>query len=107
MTDLGSDNLRDELLELLMSSQHAPRDTHHGETGECLQCPWPLHALPPDDIADVLTAEVERRVAEAKAEAWDEGASAALIGEGYSVITAAAVYDANPYRALASGQEGN
>ena len=47
---------RETLLEVLNSSQHAPMSTHHGETGECLQCPWPLHELGLDEIVGAVLA---------------------------------------------------
>lgn len=45
---------RDELIEVLNSPQHAPESTHSGRDGSCVECPWPLHALPPDRIADAV-----------------------------------------------------
>lgn len=45
---------RDELEAFLDSPTHAPRDTHSGADGSCLECPWPVHELPPADLADAL-----------------------------------------------------
>ena len=47
---------REQLKEILNSPQHAPESTHSGTDGSCLVCPWPLHALPPDRIADAILA---------------------------------------------------
>lgn len=56
-----SDDEREALKELLTSSQHAPMDTHSPIDGSCQECPWPLHALGPDEIADALLAAGYRR----------------------------------------------
>ena len=50
---------RDALIELLESSQHAPMNDHVPDPAgnpECVSCPWPLHALDPAAIADVILA---------------------------------------------------
>lgn len=52
---------REALMELLTSSQHAPMSTHNPLSGECEQCPWPLHELGPDAIADAILAKWPRR----------------------------------------------
>ena len=44
------------LVALLESPQHAPMNTHNGADGSCMDCPWPLHMLPPGDVADGLLA---------------------------------------------------
>ena len=54
--NLNEPTPRDELVTLLTSPQHAPMSDHHPETGECMSCPWPMHMLPPEEIADVLIA---------------------------------------------------
>lgn len=112
MNDLaGSDNLRDELIELLESSQHAPMETHDGRSGECLQCPWPLCELGSAAIADELVPLVERRVAAAKTEAFNEAAKIAddeKIYHGEMSVHEEIAYRIRRLRdvALASGQEG-
>lgn len=45
---------KDELIELLNSSQHAPQETHNKYTGECSECPWPLYALGVEEIAQAI-----------------------------------------------------
>lgn len=47
---------RDELAAFLDSPTHAPMDTHSGRDGSCLECPWPVHELPPADLADAIIA---------------------------------------------------
>lgn len=47
---------REALLDLLNSSQHAPMSAHDPRSGECVDCPWPLYALPPEEIADAILA---------------------------------------------------
>ncbi len=47
---------REQLVEILNSPQHAPESTHSRADGSCSECPWPLHALPPDRIADAIIA---------------------------------------------------
>ena len=48
---------REDVLNLLYSSQHAPLETHSPIDGACQECPWPLHALSPEDITDALIAQ--------------------------------------------------
>lgn len=73
------------LTALLNSAQHAPMETHSRLTGECSECPWPLYALGPDEIAnailtsDWLTAHDARIRAEAQAEALEEAADATYL----------------------------
>lgn len=50
---------RDDLIELLMREEHAPMGMHDPRDGSCTQCPWPLHMLPPEDIADAVLALFE------------------------------------------------
>lgn len=52
---------REALIDLLQSAQHAPMETHNHQSGECIQCPWPLHELGPVEIADAILAAGYRR----------------------------------------------
>ena len=45
-----------ELLDLFNSEVHAPPNTHSGYDGSCSECPWPLHQLPPEDMAREIAA---------------------------------------------------
>ena len=57
--NLNEPTPRDELVTLLTSPQHAPMSDHAPDWSgnpECVSCPWPLHMLPPEEIADVLIA---------------------------------------------------
>jgi len=47
---------REALMEVLNAAEHAPMEFHHPDTGECVQCPWPVHALGAPSIADALLA---------------------------------------------------
>lgn len=65
--------LREAIVDALCSNTHAPMETHHQVTGECLVCPWPVHATGPDNIADAVLALIPgRSEAEVKAEALRE-----------------------------------
>lgn len=53
----------DELLAMLTHAVHAPASTHSPYDGSCSECPWPLHQLPPEDMARELAAMLyERRL---------------------------------------------
>ena len=52
---------REELIQELLRSEHAPMIDHDPYDGSCRSCPWPLHLLSPDDIADALIAEGWRK----------------------------------------------
>ena len=54
-----SGELRERLIEALNTPTHAPMDTHNKIDGSCTECPWPLYALPPEDIADGLLPFME------------------------------------------------
>lgn len=45
-------DIREALLALLGRPDHAPMSTHDPRDGSCQSCPWPLHEMPPEDIAD-------------------------------------------------------
>lgn len=62
---------RDALIALMQSSQHAPMETHDTRSGECLQCPWPLHALGPEAIADEVLAALSAVPVEGEVE-WEQ-----------------------------------
>lgn len=47
---------REALLALLRQADHAPMSTHDPRDGSCQSCPWPLHEMPPEDIADAILA---------------------------------------------------
>lgn len=47
---------REALVALLNSPEHAPMSTHDPRDGSCQSCPWPLHEMPPEDIADAILA---------------------------------------------------
>lgn len=47
-----------KLAEVLDSPTHAPAATHSAHDGSCSECPWPVHQLPPEELAHVL---VERQ----------------------------------------------
>lgn len=49
-------DIRDKAIEALNSAQHAPMETHNPSNGECMECPWPLYRLSPEEIADGLIA---------------------------------------------------
>lgn len=51
---------REELLAVLNSAEHAPPNTHSPVDGSCQECPWPVHHLGPDVIADAILALLER-----------------------------------------------
>ena len=65
-----SNELRERLIERLNADEHAPMSTHNPETGACTQCPWPLHVLPPEAIADAILPIVEA--------VWEEGRASAF-----------------------------
>jgi histidine triad (HIT) family protein len=54
------DGLAEVLADALMQPVHAPLNQHDPETGDCVSCPWPVHALPVPDVAarlaDVIRA---------------------------------------------------
>lgn len=52
---------REALIDLLQSAHHAPMETHNRQSGECSECPWPLYALGPVEIADAILAAGYRR----------------------------------------------
>lgn len=47
---------REALVALLNSPEHAPMNTHDPRDGSCQSCPWPLHEMPPERIADAILA---------------------------------------------------
>lgn len=53
------DGLAGVLAGALMQPTRAPLNQHDPETGDCVSCPWPVHALPAPDIAAHL-ADVVR-----------------------------------------------
>ena len=50
---------REALVALLNHPDHAPMSTHDPRDGSCQSCPWPLHEMPPEDIADAILAEFD------------------------------------------------
>lgn len=50
---------REALVALLGRPDHAPMSTHDPRDGSCQSCPWPLHEMPPEDIADAILAEFD------------------------------------------------
>lgn len=49
----------DKIAEFLNSPTHAPMNTHNPRNGECMDCPWPVYALPATDLARELVAYLE------------------------------------------------
>lgn len=49
----------DKIAEFLNSPTHAPMSTHNPGNGECMDCPWPVYALPATDLARELVAYLE------------------------------------------------
>jgi hypothetical protein len=47
---------REAIMAVLNAEEHTPMEYHHQDTGECVQCPWPVHALGAVSIADALLA---------------------------------------------------
>src|SRR5690348_11519077 len=47
---------RDQIVGLMNQSEHAPMSDHDPRDGSCVSCPWPLHALGPEAIADAFMA---------------------------------------------------
>lgn len=47
------------LAKVLKRPEHAPMSTHDPRDGECRECPWPMHELPPHDLAYVLLAAID------------------------------------------------
>lgn len=52
-------DVREALVALLNHPDHAPMSTHDPRDGSCRSCPWPLHEMPPEDIADAILAEFD------------------------------------------------
>lgn len=52
-----TNNPESELLSALLALDHAPMSTHNSRDGSCTECPWPLHELPPDDMAARLAEQ--------------------------------------------------
>jgi hypothetical protein len=50
---------REALVALLGRPDHAPMSTHDPRDGSCQSCPWPLHEMPPEDIADAILDEFD------------------------------------------------
>lgn len=50
-----------ELPEMLSHEVHAPASTHSAYDGSCSECPWPLHELPPEDMAREMAAMLHER----------------------------------------------
>lgn len=50
---------REALVALLGRPDHAPMSTHDPRDGSCQSCPWPLHEMPPEDIADAILSEFD------------------------------------------------
>lgn len=44
------------LAEFLESPTHAPMETHSRADGTCSECPWPVHQLPPAELAAAVAA---------------------------------------------------
>ena len=76
---------REAMIAALYAPTHAPMSTHHGGTGECLQCPWPVHELGPEEIADAVLAllpgKTEQEVREEVAREHEEKMDRLLEGE--------------------------
>lgn len=47
---------REEVIDRLRAAEHAPMYDHDERDGSCRSCPWPLHMLAPEDIADAILA---------------------------------------------------
>lgn len=47
---------RQAILNVLGQGEHAPMYDHDERDGSCRSCPWPVHALGPEVIADRLIA---------------------------------------------------
>lgn len=52
-------DVREALVALLNHPDHAPMSTHDPRDGSCRSCPWPLHEMPPEDIAGAILAEFD------------------------------------------------
>lgn len=52
---------REALVNVLNSPEHAPMSDHDPRDGSCRSCPWPVHMLAADDIADHLFASLDWR----------------------------------------------
>lgn len=46
----------EQVEELLNSEVHGPMSSHDPRDGSCQSCPWPLHELPPADVAAAIVA---------------------------------------------------
>jgi hypothetical protein len=47
---------RENVIDRLRAAEHAPMYDHDERDGSCRSCPWPLHMLAPEDIADAILA---------------------------------------------------
>lgn len=47
---------RESVIDRLRAAEHAPMYDHDERDGSCRSCPWPLHMLAPEDIADAILA---------------------------------------------------
>ena len=93
---------REALVALLWQADHAPLSAHDPRDGSCQSCPWPLHEMPPEDIADAILAEFdvtprgERVKPSVEAVNFTEVANLAqeMLGKGVWPDTARAVFEA-------------